>query len=461
MCSRLRALGRVISQSARPPHLARPIPRSPAGPRPELPSGNRTLRPRAGTLVTSGRIGPIVLGHQALRLRAGVRAIVTGWARPFFFLRLGDGKTVTLRAAHVAARLYYSRVDFRRPRNVYTNFDVIHPTDVPGWLEQLTAYLNEFGAVLDPSWRSEPGQGDGTRLGVVDQLQQSHTITDSVFVQIERARLRSEFQRLAGTSRAPRTVRNLRNHAEKMLWWFAAFQRPLPPSAWDVAEYLTLLATSHHTCGSIAGARGALLHLARLNDWDTGAFVTGPAMIPGEALARANRHQVKKTPGLTLEMVTRIAIAYCFERPGRSAHRQWELAIGTAIVISFKVFARWDDAANLRWDEEYCEVHVLYVRFFLDKRKNAQAAGNFVDIARPEDPNVRGAYHVAVLARSIFRRGHVLPFISAAGSIDVRRPVCSRGGSHRSDTSTSPGTRHLPAGRRSLYHMASCLLPAR
>ena len=141
--------------------------------------------------------------------------------------------------------------------------------------------------------------------------------------------------------------------------------------------------------------------------------------------------------------------------------RQWELAIGTAIVISFKVFARWDDAANLRWDEEYCEVHVLYVRFFLDKRKNAQAAGNFVDIARPEDPNVRGAYHVAVLARSIFRRGHVLPFISAAGSIDVRRPVCSRGGSHRSDTSTSPGTRHLPAGRRSLYHMASCLLPAR
>jgi hypothetical protein len=35
---------------------------------------------------------------------------------------------------------------------------------------------------------------------------------------------------------------------------------------------------------------------------------------------------------------------------------QWELAIGVAIVVSFKVFARWDDARQLRWDVGYFEI---------------------------------------------------------------------------------------------------------
>ena len=84
---------------------------------------------------------------------------------------------------------------------------------------------------------------------------------------------------------------------------------------------------------------------------------------------------------------------YRFVRLGRPSNFQWELAIGTAVVVAFKVFARWNDAMQLRWDAGYCEISELYVRFFLEHRKNAQFNGNFVDVARPGNGEY-GAYHV-------------------------------------------------------------------
>jgi hypothetical protein len=117
-------------------------------------------------------------------------------------------------------------------------------------------------------------------------------------------------------------------------------------------------------------------------------------------------------------MVTRILHMYCFKRANRSRSGQWELAIGVAIVVSFKVFARWDDARQLRWDSNYFEITDVYVRFFLEHRKNAQHNGNFVDIAIPSS-GARGAYHVIREAYLHFRSGHVLPYIDSSGTVDT------------------------------------------
>ena len=99
-----------------------------------------------------------------------------------------------------------------------------------------------------------------------------------------------------------------------------------------------------------------------------------------------------------------------------------ELAYGAAIVISFKVFARWDDAAQLRWTTTTARcASSTSASFFLEHRKNAQAQGNFVDVARRQDPRERSAYSIICAARRIFRRGFVLPYIDARGRVDSSR----------------------------------------
>ncbi len=67
-------------------------------------------------------------------------------------------------------------------------------------------------------------------------------------------------------------------------------------------------------------------------------------------MARISRHQIEKSAGLTLVMVRRIMEVYSYARP-TTPEKPWELAIGTAIVVAFKVFARWDDGAQLRWED--------------------------------------------------------------------------------------------------------------
>ena len=92
-------------------------------------------------------------------------------------------------------------------------------------------------------------------------------------------------------------------------------------------------------------------------------------------------------------------------------------------MASYKVFARWDDAAQLRWDSGHCEIGERYIRFYLRHRKNAQDAENFVDTAKPRCSSERGAYHILCDARNVFKSGHVLPYISAAGHVDTKRPL--------------------------------------
>ena len=100
--------------------------------------------------------------------------------------------------------------------------------------------------------------------------------------------------------------------------------------------------------------------------------------------------------------------------------------MGTAIAIGFKLLLRYDDLRRCRWDKGYCEIFPSHIRFFLDGRKNDQYRGSFVDIARPEDPKMKGVYHVVVLARKVFRSGFVLPKIDGKGRVDSSAPMSHR-----------------------------------
>ena len=62
---------------------------------------------------------------------------------------------------------------------------------------------------------------------------------------------------------------------------------------------------------------------------------------------------------------------------------------------------------------------MTHIRFYLDGRKNNQHGGNFQDVARPEDPNVFGVYHVCLLARATFGRGIVLRSVDSAGVVNL------------------------------------------
>ena len=86
---------------------------------------------------------------------------------------------------------------------------------------------------------------------------------------------------------------------------------------------------------------------------------------------------------------------------------QWEPVIGASAGLRFILLLRYGDLKQFRWDEGYCEVFATHIRFYLGGRKNNQHGGNFLDVARLEDPNLLGVYRVCLLARAAFGRGFV------------------------------------------------------
>ena len=58
-----------------------------------------------------------------------------------------------------------------------------------------------------------------------------------------------------------------------------------------------------------------------------------------------------------------------------------------------------------RWDDGYCDIFPLHIRFYLDGRKNNQYRGNMLDIAIPLDPKIRGVYHACLIAKRTFKKG--------------------------------------------------------
>lgn len=371
-------------------------------------------------LQLEGRRGLILLGTSRIVLDsspyAREEATVVGWQAPQFLVRTSCGRTSLLSVSQTARSLIFHPRDFANPDLFYDDFSLMHPATCPGWLEGLSLFTARFGASVPVAWlrRSEAANN----VSPVSSLQGSSVGASQRL--LESAFLREQFLKLAGESRAASTVSNCGNAGLKLLWWLASRGHALPPSQWAVTEYLVFCATYNGTTGAVSTARAALLHICRVNAWDKTPFTSGISLVPGQALLRLNRHQTKKSEGLTLDMVTLIFEQYCFLRHGRSRHRQWEFAIGVAIVVAFKVFARWDDARQLRWDSNFFEVTEVYVRFYLEHRKNAQYNGNFVDVAIPAH-GARGAYHVIREAYHFFRSGHVLPYIDASGFVDSSR----------------------------------------
>ena len=88
-------------------------------------------------------------------------------------------------------------------------------------------------------------------------------------------------------------------------------------------------------------------------------------------------------------------------RAGISVCELWEFALGVGIVISYCVFARWNDAALLQWDG------VLHSALTGTSQEHP-VAEVYVIIARRA---------VIREARTLFRQGHVLPLITAHGPI--------------------------------------------
>ena len=76
------------------------------------------------------------------------------------------------------------------------------------------------------------------------------------------------------------------------------------------------------TAGAVSGARRALLHLCRVNGGPSEPYTSGTSLVPGAAIASINRHQTKKTAGITLNMLRSIAEVYCFARPNCSCNKQ-------------------------------------------------------------------------------------------------------------------------------------------
>jgi len=198
----------------------------------------------------------------------------------------------------------------------------------------------------------------------------------------------------------------------------------LPPPARAVTDYLTYLALYRGNVGALSDARGALLHLYRVNSWTPAPYREGAPTVPMAAMRRICRHRIRKTAGLSWELVRAILERLAWPRPGRDADLQWELALGCAIVTAYKLMARYDELAQLRWEAAFCQVEPERVQFWVETRKTHQEGGDVLDVARPFNPSERGVYHAILDARRVAGgRGFVLPRIAPNGQIDRSHPM--------------------------------------
>ena len=323
-----------------------------------------------------------------------------------------DGGGVTnIRLRAVADHLLFAASDFRDPALWSADWNGVNPLNLAGWTAGMAAYLYENNTVLPAAWLELGGAP-------------LHFAPVPGGFAAERAHLRQRLIDYAGEARAPATIQGYRHPALKFLWWMATRQRPLPPSCDDAAEYFVFIADLVDTVGSVAKARSALSYLCVVNGWDKETILSGRAAIPLDALRRRHRHEVRKTPGLTLECTTAILGLYCKVEPGVPAQRQWRFAVGTAIGTAFKVLARYDDIRQCRYDPGFFEITPWFIRILLLSRKNEQFECTWLEVARPQDPTKFGVYHALCIAHGLFGgRGFILPSVDTHGVIDPNTPM--------------------------------------
>jgi hypothetical protein len=159
--------------------------------------------------------------------------------------------------------LTFSPSDFFDPALFFFDFGIFNPMRVPGWVAGLSSYPDTYNVCMPAAWLQPLAHEEHEGSSPADATE--------CFLAREREQPQSVFLELAGESRRPRTLNNLRHPALKALWWFASRRRRLPPTCGDVTDYLTFLTTTVDTTGSVADARGALGFLASANGgggWD-------------------------------------------------------------------------------------------------------------------------------------------------------------------------------------------------
>ena len=286
-------------------------------------------------------------------------------------------------------------------------------------------YCAEHNVVLPETWfhiakRSSPAWRSDQEDGIF--ASEDHEISVEAYREQERQLLEKVLKGDLSQARAPRTMANLQHPAIKLVHYAASRGLGLPLTPMELALYLALLGKERNTVGAVATAKTAASMICSLNGHATEMYDTAKVNAPIEAVKRRNCRQRKKAAGLTPNMVAAIIRKYGYLRKGRRPEHQWEMAIGAAIAVGFKILLRYDDLVRARWDDGYCEVSDTHARFYLDGRKNNQYGGNFLDIAKPE--NGKGVYDLVVIAKDLFRSGLVLPNINVAtGTLQPERPM--------------------------------------
>ena len=371
------------------------------------PPAHSASRPSSQRL-TAGIIHGIRLGSATvLRTFNGRPYIgtVSSFRHPWFKISYTDGDAEDLDGDQLAAHIIYSNDDFYDQSRFFYDFSVVHPARIPQWRSAMSDFCSMNGLRLPSPWL----QGAvALRRGISPSAFQCAS---------ELTALQTQLDRYIASSRAPRTWRNLRNPGLRVLWFFATRRVPLPPSAEEAALLLTYFATTRDNTGAVSTALNALTALCELNGWRSDIYHARLTLAPVDAMRRLHRTQTKKSEGLRTTHVASILDAYVF----KPIVATWPLAIGTAIGIGFKLLLRYDDLRRCRWDDGYCDIFPLHIRFYLDGRKNNQYRGNMLDIAIPLDPKIRGVYHACLIAKRTFKKGYVLPSISACGSVDSTR----------------------------------------
>ena len=390
---------------------------------PELPKRRRKSlgspaveRPR----LYSGAAGLARLGHSlvARPLHSSYAiGVVSEWCQPWFVVAYSDGSRDSVRGHALAPMLIFSPSDFFDPALFFFDFSIFNPLRVPGWVAGLRSYLDTYGVCMPTTWL-EP-------LAHEDRDESSPADATECFLAREREQLQGAFLELAGESRRPRTLSNLRHPALKALWWFASRRRQLPPTCGDVTDYLTFLTGKVDTTGSVADARGALGFLASVNagtGWDKEVMLGGRAALPLEAMRRRHAHAFEKAPGLPARLVLDVLRHYALLQAGVQTERQWRLAVGVAIGCAFKLMARYADMCHVRYDDECFRVHDMYIRIYVSERKTHVYGGQWIDVARPHDGSY-GVFDALLLGKRVFGRGHVMPHIDTSGRVDLDRPM--------------------------------------
>ena len=337
------------------------------------------------------------------------------WHDPWFTVLDATGGTWNMRARSMARALLFSPHDFSDPETYFFDWTRFKPAEVSGWRAGLAAALRRAGLLIPAPW-CDAGDEDMDVDDALDDRVQA-------FRAAEQVRLGRVLGELRGDARARSTIKGLKNYGLKVLWWLVSRGHEInPPSSQALAMAFAFLVDLRGNSGASQKTSEACALLGRLNDWPAG-LLAGAARTPLDAAQRLFRQPVRKVAGLELEHVRRIMERYAFLRGGRHANEQWEFAVGSAISVGFKTWARYNDLSQMRLDDGACNVFDTYIDLRIPHRKNNQFEGDTVTVARPADPADEGIYGVLALAKRVFRSGFILPHIDAKGVVDRSRPM--------------------------------------